>query len=112
VQHALLKHRYILLNKAGKGLITRYLIKITSYFHAQTKRLMRQCVNTGKVMLRLARGTGFKPTYTSADVRLLARMDELHGQPSGAVLKKLCECAHYHFSDSTHERLTSISLSH
>jgi len=41
VQKALVKHRYILLNKAGKGLITRYLMKITSYSHAQIKRLIR-----------------------------------------------------------------------
>ena len=112
VKKALVKHRYMLLNKAGKGLITRYLMKVTSYSHAQTKRLIRQYVNTGKVTVRLARGNGFKPTYTSADVRLLARMDELHGQPSGAVLKKLCERAHDHFNDSAHERLASISVSH
>jgi len=108
VQKALVKHRYMLLNKAGKGLITRYLMKVTSYSHAQIKRLIRQYVNTGKVTLRLARGNGFKLTYTSADVRLLARMDELHGQPSGAVLKKLCERAHDHFNDSAHDWLASI----
>ena len=102
VQKALVKHRYMLLNKAGKGLITRYLMKVTSYSHAQTKRLIRQYLNTGKVTVRLARGNGFKPTYTSADVRLLARMDELHGQPSGAVLIKLCERAHDQFNDSAH----------
>ena len=104
VQKALVKHRYMLLNKAGKGLITRYLMKVTSYSHAQTKRLIRQYLNTGKVTVRLARGNGFKPTYTSADVRLLARMDELHGQPSGAVLKKLCERAHGNFNDIAHKR--------
>ncbi|MFT5118155.1 MAG: hypothetical protein ACI9NY_001693 [Kiritimatiellia bacterium] len=112
VQKALVKHRYMLLNKAGKGLMTRYLMKVTSYSHVQTKRLIRQYVNTGKVTVRFARGNGFKPTYTSADVRLLARMDELHGQPSGAVIKRFCERAHDNFNDSAHERLASISVSH
>ena len=42
IQKALVKHWYMLLNKAGKGLITRYLMKVTSYSHAQTKRLIRQ----------------------------------------------------------------------
>jgi hypothetical protein len=59
----------MLLNKAGKGLITRYLMKVTSYSHAKTKRLIRQYLNAGKVTVRLARGSRFKPTYTSADVR-------------------------------------------
>ena len=79
VQKSLLKHRYIQLNKAGNGLITRYLLKVASYSHAQTKRLIRQYLNTDKVTVRLARGNGFKPTCTSTDVRLLARMDELRG---------------------------------
>ena len=49
VQKALVKHRYMLLNKAGKGLITRYLMKVTSYSHAQTKRLIQLYLKIGKV---------------------------------------------------------------
>ena len=33
VQKVLVKHRYILLGKLNKGLITRYLMKVTSYSH-------------------------------------------------------------------------------
>jgi hypothetical protein len=46
VQKALVQRRYMLLNKAGKGLITRYSMKVISYSHAQTKRLIQQYVNT------------------------------------------------------------------
>ncbi len=112
VQKALVKHRYILLGKLNKGLITRYLMKVTSYSHAQIKRLICQYIKTGKVTLKLARSNGFKPTYTDADVRLLARMDELHGQPSGAVLKKFCERAHINFNAMAYARLAKISVSH
>jgi hypothetical protein len=49
VKKAVVKRRYMLLNKASKGLMTRYLMKVTSYFHAQTKRLIRQYVTTDKV---------------------------------------------------------------
>jgi hypothetical protein len=112
VQKTLVKHRYMLLGKLNKGLITRYLMKVTSYSHAQTKRLIRQYVKTGKVTAKLVRGNGFKPIYTGTDVRLLANMDELHGQPSGAVLKKLCERAHGHFNTTGYARLATISVSH
>jgi len=112
VQKTLVKQGYILLGKSEKGLVTRYLMKVTSYSLAQTKRLICQYIKTGKVTVKLARGNGFKPIYTSADVRLLARMDELHGQPSGAVLKKLCERAHRKFSSIAYERLATISVSH
>ena len=57
---------------ATKGVITRYLIKITGYSSAQTKRLIRQYVQTGEVTVKLARNNGFKRAYTDADIRLLA----------------------------------------
>lgn len=54
---------------------------------AQIKRLIQQYATTGLVVVKQTRSNGFKKTYTDADVRLLAQMDELHEQPSGAVLK-------------------------
>ena len=112
VQKTLVKHQYILLNKRDKGVITRYLIKVTGYSPAQTKRLIRQYVNTGEVTVKLARNNGFKRAYTDADIRLLASMDERHGQPSGGVLKKLCERAYQQFGQEQYQRLARISISH
>ena len=112
VQKTLVKHRYLLLNKADKGIITRYLMKVTGYSLAQIKRLIRQYATTGLVVVKQARSNGFKTTYTEADVRLLARMDELHEQPSGAVLKKLCERAYLRFGQAEYQRLATTSISH
>ncbi len=39
-------------------------------------------------------------------------MDECHGQPSGAVLKKLCERACQRFGQTRYQRLANISVSH
>ncbi len=39
-------------------------------------------------------------------------MDERHGQPSGAVLKKLCERAYRRFGQSAYQQLANISVSH
>lgn len=112
VQTTLIKHHYLLLSKADKGVITRYLMKVTGYSRAQTKRLIRQYVKTGSIKTRQACHNGFKRAYTNADIRLLARMDELHEQPSGAVLKKLCERAYKLFGQSSYQRLATISVSH
>ena len=94
VQKTLVKHRYLQLGKTDRGIVTRYLMKVTGYSRAQAKRLIRQYVETGTVLARPARRNGFKRAYTEADIRLLANMDERHGQPSGSVLKKLCERAY------------------
>jgi transposase InsO family protein len=112
VQRTLVKHRYLLLGKADKGLVTRYLMKVTGYSLAQIKRLIQQYAKSGTVIVKPARGNGFKRAYTDADVRLLARMDELHNQPSGAVLKKLCERAYQRFDQVEYQRLATISVSH
>ena len=112
VQKTLVKHRYLLLGKADKGVVTRYLIKVTGYSLAQTKRLIRQYVKTGVISTRPARRNGFKRAYTEADIGLLANMDERHGQPSGAVLKKLCERAYQRFGQVEYRQLSGISVSH
>ncbi len=112
VQSTLVKHRYIQLSKAHKGTITRYLMKVTGYSLAQTKRLIQQYVKTGTVSVKTARFNGFKRSYTKADICLLAGMDERHGQPSGAVLKKLCERAYQRFDQVEYQRLAGISVSH
>ncbi len=112
VQKALVKHRYLQLGKTDRGTVTRYLIKVTGYSLAQTRRLIRQYVKAGTVSVKPARRNGFKRAYTDADIRLLASMDERHGQPSGAVLKKLCERAYQRFGQADYRRLAGISVSH
>lgn len=112
VQTTLVKHRYLSLRKADKGLVTRYLMKVTGYSHAQVKRLIQQYAKSGTLRVKPARHNGFQRAYTDADIRLLARMDELHGQPSGAVLKKLCERAYRNFGQPEFQRLATLSVSH
>lgn len=80
IQKTLVKHQYIALGKADKGVMTRYLMKVTGYSLAQIKRLIQQYAKTGTVKAKLARQNGFKRTYTEADIRLLASMDERHSQ--------------------------------
>jgi len=113
VRKTLVKLQYLLLGKADKGIVTRYLMKVTGYSHAQTKRLIQQYVKKGTVAVKsVPPRNGFKRKYSDADVRLLASMDERHGQPSGAVLKKLCERAYQRFDQEEYERLAGISVAH
>lgn len=112
VRKTLVDFRYFSLGKANKGLLTHYLMKVTDYSHAQIKRLIRQYLKKGTITVKAARRNGFKLKYTKADIRLLAEMDERHQQPSGPVIKKLCERAWERFDESKYERLAGISVSH
>jgi hypothetical protein len=53
VQKTLVKHQYLLLSKADRGVITRYLTKVTAYSRAQIKRLIQQYDKTGSVKVKL-----------------------------------------------------------
>ena len=112
VRKTLVKLRYYQLGKADTGVVTRYLMKVTGYSLAQAKRLIKQYRQTGTVTVKTARRNGFKRRYSAADIRLLATMDERHNQPSGPVLKKLCERAYERFGQFEYQRLARISVSH
>jgi len=102
----------MLLGKADKGIITRYLIIVTGYSLAQTRRLIQQYTQSGQITVKSTRSNGLKRIYTEADIRLLASTDERHGQPSGPALKKMCERAYHRFDQADYQKLAGISVSH
>ena len=55
---------------------------------------------------------GFARRYTNADIQLIATLDNLHDQPNGKALKKLCERAYRVYGESAYERLSTISVAH
>ena len=63
-------------------------------------------------MRRQRTSNGFARRYTNADIQLIATLDNLHDQPNGKALKKLCERAYRVFGDSAYERLSTISVAH
>lgn len=112
VQTTLVRLRYLTLGKKDRGLVLRYLQRVSGYSRAQIKRLVQQYVKRGKVERRQRTVTGFKSVYTSADTVLLAKTDALHDQLSGAATKKLCERMYQIYGDTRYERLAGISVSH
>lgn len=104
---------YSRLGKADKGLVRRYLAKVTGLSRAQVTRLIQQFRETGRIRDRRGRPAApFARRYTSADVRLLAELDALHGTLSGPATRKLCERAYTVFDDARYERLAGISNGH
>jgi len=101
--------------KADKGLLLRYIERMTGLSRQQVTRLVAQYRKHGKLSkrrLRAAPANGFARCYTLADVALLAEMDVLHHTLSGPATKKLMERAHQVFGDVRFERLAGISVSH
>jgi len=112
IQRELVKFRYLKLSRQGKGVVIRYLVKISGYSRQQLTRLIGQYRKTGRLQRRQRTVSGFKSKYTEKDIRLLAAMDERHDTPCGPAVKKLCERACEVFGQMEYTTLASISVSH
>lgn len=112
IQRELIRFDYMAINKADKGIVIRYLIKVTGYSRQQITRLIKQYRNTGSIKHKPAMSNGFNGKYTNEDIRLIARMDERHDTPCGQAIKKLCERACNVFGEQKYKRLSTISTSH
>jgi hypothetical protein len=110
VGRTLVEQEYGRLGRAGKGLIRRYVEKMTGLSRAQVTRLVAQYRESGKVEARLYRRHRFSSRYTNADIALLAAVDEAHETLSGPATQKILYREHYDFGDARFARLSRLSV--
>ena len=68
IQGELVKFRYLRLSRQGKGVVIRYLMKISSYSRQQLTRLIAQYRKTGQIKRCQRTVSGFKQKYTEQDI--------------------------------------------
>ncbi len=112
IQSTLIRFNYGQLKRQEKGILIRYMAKISGYSRRQLTRLIQQQRRVGRLVRRQRTSNGFARRYSNADIQLIATLDNLHDQPNGKALKKLCERAYRVFGDSAYERLSTISVAH
>lgn len=103
IQRTLVRLDYLQLGKLEKGIVLRYLGKITSYSPAQEKRLVQHYRKTGRLQRKQRTVKGFSQKNTTQDKLCLAALDERHGTLSGPATKKLCERAYHVFGEREYE---------
>ena len=112
IETILTRFAYQELIRADRGTILAFLRKVTGFSRQQLSRLVKQHRLSRPIKRKISTRTGFVQRYTNADIRQLARIDELHRTPNGARVKKLCERAYLVFNDGDYKRLSTISVSH
>jgi transposase InsO family protein len=112
VQRTLVKFHYLSLSKPDKGVLIRYLMKVSGYSRQQITRLAKQYRDTGRLVRQQRTTSGFSRRFTDEDIHLLAAMDKRHSTPNGLTMKKLCERAYTVFGQNEYQRLASISVAH
>lgn len=112
IEEILRRFRYTRLKRHDKGIVIRFLIKISGYSRQQITRMIRRYSKRGFLRRYQKTASGFETFYTARDVQLLAQLDQRHDTPNGLRVKKLCERAYHIFNELEYERLCHISVSH
>lgn len=103
---------YDRLGKADRGLVKRFLEKITGRSRAQLTRLIGRWRREGRLQPKRGQRRRFPRTYTDADIRLLAQVDEAHSGLSGPATKRILEREFTLYGKEEYERLSGISVAH
>ncbi len=112
VERTLVRHQYASLNRPGKGLVRRYIGRMTGLSRAQTTRLIAAYGSCGRVKAAVYQRTKFVARYTSADVDLLAYVDQAHGNLSGPATRRILEREYDEYGQAAYQRLARISVAH
>jgi len=112
IEEALIRFRYHYLKRSEKGLIRRYVQKVTGYSRSQVSRLIAEYKRTGRLKKTEYRRHRFPRKYTPSEVGLLAGTDELHGWLSGPATKKVMEREYEVYGHVEFGNIFRISVAH
>ena len=113
IKSVLKRFKYPLQSKVPRGLIRRYLRRVTGYSRPQLTRLIAQYLKSGRLVQRYtATASSYTRKFTPADIVLLAELDSLHGTLSGPATRVLLQRACHRFGQAEYARLATISVSH
>ena len=112
IEATLVRLQYASLAKPGKGLVRRYLARMTGLSRAQVTRLIGLQRRTGRVQAAVYQRTKFATHYTAADVDLLAYVDKAHGNLSGPATRHILEREYSDYGQTAFVRLAAISVAH
>ena len=110
VEQTLRQQRYGELKRSGRGLVKRYLAKMTGLGRAQITRMVSLYQRGEEVKPKAYRRRRFVRRYTREDIAQLAGVDEAHEVLSGPATRKILQRAHYDFQEPGYERLAELSV--
>ena len=110
VNQTLREHGYGGLKRAEKGLVRRFLAKMTGLSRAQMTRLVGRYRGGNSVQWQRYQRHRFANRYTPSDIELLAEVDEAHQSLSGPATQKILQRAFHDFHEARYQRLAQLSV--
>ena len=112
VERLLCQQEYVGQGRRARGLLRRYLGKMTGLSRAQLTRLVGRYLATGRVRIKTSHRHRFPTRYTRADIELLAQVDEAHETLSGPATRRIFEREFGDYGKLEFQRLAAISNGH
>ena len=112
VERVLIEQQYVSQGKVARGLLRRYIEKMTGLSRAQVSRLIASYTASGWVRAAEYRRHRFAPRYTRADIELLASVDEAHETLSGPATQSILKREFEVYGKGEFQRLAQISNGH
>ena len=112
VERLLCQQEYARQGRRARGLLRRYIGKMTGLSRAQLTRLVGGYVATGRVRMKTSRRHRFPRRYTRADIELLAQVDEAHETLSGPATRRILQREFREYGKPEFRRLAAISNGH
>jgi IS30 family transposase len=112
IETVLVRFKYPQLNRVEKGVIRRYIEKVSGYSRAQITRLIRCYKQRGQLRKTQQKRHRFPKKYTLTDIALLAKTDELHDYLSGPATKKIMEREWAVYGHLDFMNISRISVAH
>jgi|SRR5207245_2012654 len=112
IERLLCQQQYVRQGRRARGLLRRYIGKMTGLSRAQLTRLVGRYVATGQVRMKSSHRHRFPQRYTRADIELLAQVDEAHEGLSGPATRRILQREFHEYGKAEFERLAGISHGH
>jgi hypothetical protein len=99
-------------SREQRGIVRRFLVKVSGWSRAQITRLIRQWMQTRTIQAKRPARRRFPTRYTAEDAVLLAEVDAAHEELSGPAVRRILRREHEVFGRQQYQRLARISVSH
>jgi transposase InsO family protein len=112
VERLLCHHEYPLQGRRAKGLLRAYVERMTGLSRAQSTRLIGGYVGLGRIAVKPSGRPRYQRHYTSANIELLASIDEAHERLSAPATRHILKREFEVYGNSEFERLFRLSNGH
>jgi transposase InsO family protein len=112
INETLVKFRYCSLKKKEKGIVKRYIRKMTGLSDIQLKRLLARKKKIKRIVPLTTARHSFPRIYTTSDVARLIETDTWHKRLSGPATGTIFKDQYTIYGDEHFKRLQNISSAH